>query len=321
MRTLRPLTILLCLAAAVLALLACGGSGDGTETIAPLTDSTTAADQPAQGGGGGSKGSGSGGGGEEQGVPDSSKLSAELDALGERIGSQVGATIGAPGAPPYVLGSLQSGSAWSTIKVPIALQVIDEAGGVDELTSAQRADITAAITQSDNEAAARLFDILVSNHGSVEAASQALTDLLREAGDEETVVSTEPRGEYSSYGQTEWSLQAQQTFMGALLNGCIGDAGGRDFVLTKMSEVVVESWGLAAAGVPALWKGGWGPGVEDGYLVRQMGKINVDGTDYAVTIAAIADDGSFEGGQAATTEVAKWLVDHAPKDAGEPGGC
>lgn len=319
MRTLRPLTILLCLAALAGALAACGGSDDEPETVAPVTDATTATDKPPKGGeDGGPQGSG---GDEEQEAPDSSELSAELDALGEQIGSQVGATIGAPGAPPYVLGSLQSGSAWSTIKVPIAIQVIDEAGGVEGLSSSQMADITAAITQSDNDAAARLFDGLVAGHGSVESASQAVTDLLREAGDEETTVSTQGRDGYSSYGQTEWSLEAQQTFMGALLNGCIGDASGREFVLAQMSQVTSDTWGLGSAGVPALWKGGWGPGTDGKYLVRQMGKINVDGTDYAVTIAAIPADGSFESGQTAATQVAQWLVDKAPKDAGKPGGC
>lgn len=300
----RALITQLCVGAMTM-LAGCGGGATGETAPAPTTTTTattTTRVEPAE-------------------TPDASKLSADLDALGERIGAEVGATMGAPGAPPLVLGSLQSGSAWSTIKVPIALQVIDEAGGVEKLPSSQRADITAAITRSDNEAAARLFEGLVASHGSVAAASQALTDLLREAGDEETVVSTKGRDGFSSYGQTEWSLQAQQTFMGALLNGCVADPGARDFVLAQMSQVTSDTWGLGSAAVPALWKGGWGPGADGRYLVRQMGEIDVDGADLAVTIAAIPGDGAFESGQAAATRVAQWIVEHAPKDAGKPNGC
>ena len=308
MRVFGPLTCL----AALLALAGCGSGGGGTE--ATVTAAATAVEPPA--------GSTDGAGGQPaERPPDSAKLSAELDALGEGVGARVGATIGPPGAPPLALGSLQNGSAWSTIKVPIALQVIDEAGGVDGLTSEQSAEITAAITQSDNAAAAALFDDLVAAHGSVEAASESVTELLRRAGDAETVVSTEGRDGYSSYGQTEWSLRAQQIFIGALLNGCIGEKSGREFILTQMSQVSSDTWGLGSAGVPALWKGGWGPGTDGKYLVRQMGQITVDGDEYAVTVAAIPDDGSFESGQAAATQVAQWLAEHAPEAGGEAGAC
>ncbi len=110
--------------------------------------------------------------------------------------------------------------------------------------------------------------------------------------------------------------------MGALINGCIGERSGREFILAQMSQVSSDTWGLGSAGVPALWKGGWGPGTDGRYLVRQMGRITVDGSDYVVTLAAIPDDGSFASGQAAATEVARWLVDHAGAEANaEPGAC
>lgn len=305
---------LLALAAllSLLALAGCGGGdGDGGATEPVVTETSTSTVEE--------------GGGDSSSVPSAAlqrKLSAELDRVGEQAGAQVGGTIGVPRAAPLVLGSLQSGSAWSTIKVPIALQVIDEAGGAENLTSEQRSDISAAITQSDNDAAARLFDGLAQSHGSVEAASDAVTQLLRKAGDEETTVSTQGRDGYSSYGQTEWSLEAQQTFMGALLNGCIGDASGRELVLGDMGKVTSDTWGLGSAGVPALWKGGWGPGTDGAYLVRQMGQIEVDGTRYAVTIAAIAGDGAFESGQNAATQVAVWMADHAAEaGTGTPPGC
>lgn len=309
------LGLLLCLGA-LTALAGCGSGADESGPATPAVVTSTATETvPDDGDGDVDRRP-------DAAAPDAAKLSAELDALGKRLGARVGATIGPPGAPPLLLGSLRSGSAWSTIKVPIALQVIDEAGGVDGLSSEQSANITAALTQSDNDAAAALFDDLVASHGSVAAASTAVTELLRKAGDAKTAVATEGRDGFSSYGQTEWSLQAQQTFMGALINGCIGERSGREFILAQMSQVSSDTWGLGSAGVPALWKGGWGPGTDGRYLVRQMGRITVDGSDYVVTLAAIPDDGSFASGQVAATEVARWLVDHAGAEANaEPGGC
>ncbi len=205
--------------------------------------------------------------------------------------------------------------------MPIALQVIDEAGGLDGLTPEQRANITAAITLSDNDAAAALFDDLVAEHGSVEAASQVVTDLLRKAGDDETVVSTPARDGFSTYGQTEWSLEAQTIFMGALLNGCIGDESGREFVLTQMSQVGgADTFGLGSADAAALWKGGWGPGADGKYLARQMGQIEIGGSQYAVAIAASVAGGAPGSSEAVDTELAQWLIDNVP-ELGKPAGC
>jgi len=212
------------------------------------------------------------------------------------------------------LGSLQSGSAWSTIKVPIALAVAAQDGGFD---AAQRGLVTAAITLSDNDAAARLFGQL----GGLSTATAKVADVLRSAGDSQTQVSTQGRDGYSTYGQTEWSLTEQQRFMGALLNGCIGDGASRDYVLEQMRHVTSDTWGLGSAGVPALWKGGWGPGTDGRYLLRQMGAIEVGGTQYAVTLAVIPENGDFATGQGVATEVARWLVERAPKVGGSPGGC
>jgi len=238
----------------------------------------------------------------------------DLDELGDELGAEVGATIGAPGAAPVLAGSLQSGAAWSTIKVPIALAVAVQDGGLDP---SQRALVAAAITASDNEAAARLFGQL----GDVGPASAEVAAVLRAAGDERTEVSTQGRDGFSSYGQTEWSLAEQQRFIGALLNGCIGDPASRDFVLDQMRSVTADRWGLGSAGVPALWKGGWGPGADGRYLLRQMGAIEVGGTEYAVTLAVIPDDGEFVTGQGVATAVARWLVRQAPGVDGTAGGC
>jgi hypothetical protein len=253
-------------------------------------------------------------------APTSVKSSADLDALGQTLDAQVGGAIGVPGETPLVAGSLQTGSAWSTIKVPIALEVIEEAGGTSGLSSSQLSEITAALTASDNDAAAALFDDLVATNGSVGAASQAVEGTLQEAGDTETTVSTQGRGDFSSYGQTDWSLPAQYRFMSGLLNGCVGTADARSLVLDQMRSVTSDTWGLGSTGLPALWKGGWGPGVDGRYLARQMGAVEVNGQQYVVTLAVIPNSGDFAAAQSDATAVAEWLVEHAPARSAS-GGC
>ena len=75
-------------------------------------------------------------------------------------------------------------------------------------------------------------------------------------------------------------------------------------------------WGLGSAGVPALWKGGWGPGLDGAYLVRQMGVLFIGDSGTVVTLAAIPSDGQFATGQSMATAIAQWLAEHASQYAG-----
>lgn len=238
----------------------------------------------------------------------------DLDQLGDQLGAQVGVTVGPPGAQPLIAGSLQSGSAWSTIKVPIAMAVAAENGG---FSSSDQSLVSRAITLSDNEAAAQLFGEL----GSLESATDKVTQVLRAAGDAQTVVSTQGRGDFSTYGQTEWSQEAQNGFMSSLLLGCLGDPSSRAYVVDQMRNVASDTWGLGSVGVPALWKGGWGPGVDGRYLLRQMGAVEVDGQQYVVTLMVIPDNGDFTSGQGIASEVARWAVAQAPQTSGSKGNC
>ncbi|HEX8648021.1 MAG TPA: serine hydrolase [Thermoleophilaceae bacterium] len=241
-----------------------------------------------------------------------------VDRLLTSLDAEVGLTAGPPGsAPAHAAGGLRIGSAWSTIKVPIALRVIQRAGGVDALGAAQREQIERAITASDNQAAARLFASL----GAVGTAAREVEDVLREAGDDETRVSTQSRGEFSPYGQTNWSLERQHRFIAALAAGCIGQDGSADYLLDLMGRVTSDRWGLGSVGVPARWKGGWGPGTDGRYLVRQMGVIEASRGPLVVTLAAIPHDGSFESGQRVATAVARWLREHAAGLAGPGNDC
>lgn len=247
---------------------------------------------------------------------------ADIDSLGSTLGGEVGVVVGASGTGPAVTaGVLTTGSAWSTIKVPIALAVLEDVGGPDGLSTMQRQQIQSALTASDNTAAAQLFEYLSGRYGGTAGAATAVTDLLRAAGDRATVVSTQGRDGFSSYGQTEWSLAAQELFMAALVGGCVSDAASSRFVLDLMGQVTSDTWGLGSVGAPARWKGGWGPGTDGLYLVRQMGVVDVDGKQLIVSIAARANDGQYGTSQTIATKLAQRVVASAGALADNPTGC
>ena len=224
-----------------------------------------------------------------------------------RYEGQVGVTYGPPGRGKVTrMGDLAGGSAWSTMKVPIALGVLDRGA-----SPRQRSEVERALTASDNAAADRLFESL--------GGAGATTDVLRQAGDATTQVSSVGRYGFSPYGQTDWTLEAQHRFMAALAAGCVGKPASRKTVLDAMGRVRSDRWGLGSAGAPARWKGGWGPGTDGKYLVRQMGIVETGRGPMVVTLAAVPSDGTFESGQALATELAQWLV--ANGRGGRPGGC
>ena len=245
-----------------------------------------------------------------------------FERMAASLAGEVGAVIGPPGSSEAdAFGSLQSGSAWSTSKVPIALRVLEDVGGPSGLSSAQAEQMRSALTLSDNEAAADLFAYLERRHGGLGGASAAVEEVLRDGGDASTRVSTEGRGEFSTYGQTEWALANQEQFMSSLAARCVVGPESSDYVLGLMGEVSSDTWGLGSAGLPARWKGGWGPGVDGGYLVRQMGILYVGEEQAVVTLAARPADGQFATGESMATTVAQWLAKQAPHYAANPVGC
>lgn len=255
-------------------------------------------------------------------TPASGTAAGSFEQMAAGLSGEVGAVIGPPGSSEATgFGSLQSGSAWSTSKVPIALKVLADAGGPGGLSSAQAGQMRAALTLSDNAAAAALFGDLEARYGGVAGAAAAVEEVLREGGDASTRVSTQGRGEFSTYGQTEWSLANQQRFMSSLAAGCVVGPESSRYVLDLMSEVSSDGWGLGSAGLPARWKGGWGPGVDGAYLVRQMGVLEVGSEEVVVTLAARPADGQFSSGEAMATTVAQWLAKQAPSYAATPSGC
>jgi hypothetical protein len=232
------------------------------------------------------------------------------------------------GSTPEVLGSLPSGHAWSSIKVPIVAALLRQQG--EQLDGEEEAAARAALTASDNEAAAQLFARLEAKDGGQEGASLAVGEVLNERADQQTIVSTAPPppGAVSSYGQTEWSLSAAAEFMASLGAGCVLRPEGTDQVLGLMQEVIPEQrWGLGEGGFPAGWqvafKAGWGPeGSASGpYLVRQNG-ILVDGNrGVAVAMIVLDESGSFAAGAQDLTSIAGWLRENLATPLPESRGC
>jgi hypothetical protein len=236
----------------------------------------------------------------------SSNDRAGFRRLAASLGGEHGLAVSGvgPGRRVELAGSLRTGVAWSTSKVPVAMAVI-AAGG----RQAQQQDLTQALTASDNAAALRLWATL----GSDRAAARAANEQLRQAGDQHTEVEYRRlRGpDYTPFGQTRWALSDQARFTAGL--ACLS-AGAE--VLGLMNQVVPDQrWGLGAAAVDVQFKGGWGPGSEPGvngsYLDRQMGVITIAGKPLAVAIATRPADGSHETGTANLTTIARWLVAHA----------
>lgn len=263
----------------------------------------------------------SGGGGELLDAQDK----ASFEQLVSRLGGQVGLAVGRVGSPDsQQLGGLSGGKAWSTIKLAIAARVLSDAGGPDGLQGDLAAQLRQAITASDNAAAASLFDGLKSRHGGLAGASEAVAAPLRAAGDSTTAISTAGSGGFSTYGQTDWSLANQQRFTSKLAAGCVPDKASADYLLGLMGNVVAgQRWGLGSAGVPAKFKGGWGPGDGGGYLVRQTGVLDFDGGTHpvVVSIAALPSDGQFATGQQMLTATAKWAAENVDRAKATPAGC
>jgi hypothetical protein len=225
---------------------------------------------------------------------------ADFDQLAGAIPATVGVAVATPGADRvWSLGRWSTGVAWSTIKVPVAIAALR--------SNASRARDLAdkAITESDNPASEQLWSLL----GDPSDAARAVQAVLQAAGDTETNVESQRlRPGYTPFGQTEWTLANQARFAAN-----ISGVSGADIVVDLMRRLVDEQrWGLAAKGVSA--KGGWGPGRDRDYLVRQFGIVPA--APGPVGVALAADAATFEAGVAAIDQLTHWLWDHLGEIAG-----
>lgn len=275
----------------------CAGLNGGGATVVVTETVATVTGAPVQGGVGAQ--SAPADAGPEPGAAPSAEpapapgLAADLDAVVAAVAGPAGVVVAPVGNPGQVAsaGAWQSGVAWSTIKVPLAIAVARSNPAALE-TSAS------AITVSDNQAAESLWAAL----GGGDAAASAVGAVLREGGDTGSQVpSVHTRSGYSIFGQTQWSLADQARFATAL--PCLSGAGR---VVDLMGQITPEQqWGLGRI-LGARFKGGWGPGEQGGYLVRQFGLVPGAGGDIAVAIAVQAP--TFEAGTAALSTMVDALA-------------
>ncbi len=237
---------------------------------------------------------------------DRRKFRRLLDKLGAE-GSLAVADLS--GKAPERIGNLPKPYAWSTIKTVIVAQLLLDSGGPQSLTNSQRNLARLAITASDNGAATKLYQSLKAKHGGNKGAAKAMTSLLRNAHDLDTVVSTRGRGGFSTYGQTKWKPEAQVRFLSALSRRCLLDKKSTDYLLGLMRKVVAgQSWGIGSLPGDPPFKGGWGPDPDGRYLIRQFGivKNRTNSKTYALAIAVRPHDGAFNTGVAQLGRIAKW---------------
>ncbi|MEP9393621.1 hypothetical protein ABLE94_15380 [Gordonia sp. VNK1] len=222
-------------------------------------------------------------------------LRASFDRLD--IPSNVGVALAPVGGGPVIsFGDQTPRVAWSTIKVPLSIAALRKSN-----SASTRATVRTTIINSDNEGALTLRRSL----GTPDQARVALTKVFRDLGDETTqlVRITEPD---ETFGLTVWPLASAATFASHL--PC---ESGDDFVVSLMGQVAGnQQWGVEVMPAPKATavKGGWGPGDEGGYEVRQLGLItHADGRQTAVTMGTYTPGETFEAGTAVLDKVAAWL--------------
>jgi hypothetical protein len=239
----------------------------------------------------------SGAGIEPSSIDLSGPLAVSFDQLQDSLGSSIGVAWANVGDPTviYTRGSWSTGPAWSTIKVPLSMAWMHQ-----ENARSADATVRSAITVSDNVAAQVMWDAL----GAHQIAADKVARILAEAGDMTTRVQPEViRSGYTAFGQTQWSLLRQVQFIAHA--ACEPRVTP---VLDLMGEITAgQRWGLGTL-TGAQFKGGWGPGTDGGYLVRQYGVLPTAGGLVAVAIAAQSN--GFGGGTAALNRMASWLGSH-----------
>jgi len=227
-------------------------------------------------------------------------LELALEASFEQLSAAVPADVGIAIARPdrtYSLGRWWSGVAWSTIKVPLVIAALRS----DWLRAKDLA--VKVITESDNRASEQLWSGL----GDPAEAARRVQGIIAEGGDAATVVeSRRLRRGYTAFGQTEWTLQRQARFAAELPS--IPDSAD---VIDLMQRLTADhKWGLAAKGIAA--KGGWGPGKNGDYLVRQFGIVPTPSGQWGVALAAEVHDGVFETGIDVLNTLSDWLLSRLP---------
>lgn len=230
---------------------------------------------------------------ELEGEPVSYQLDEIAALVAEELDSKIGIAVFDEGGVQQA-GTLLSGPAWSTVKVPVAVAALRE--NPDQVDN-----VRAAISESDNDAAVALWESL----GDPATARGKVEDVLREAHDDVTVIDGDRYEENSrSFGDSEWPLAAQVRFATELR--CMA---GAEPVVEAMSQITEEhGYGLGQID-GTVYKGGWGPDPDDGaYLVRQFGLLPVGSGELGISLVVQPGDGTYETGQLALTRLSEALA-------------
>jgi len=232
------------------------------------------------------------------------RLSVEFSDLADSIPAVVGLAAVAVGGDGSVLslGQWDTGPAWSTSKVPLVLAKMQQDSNRNITPQ-----MTKAITQSDNDSAKKIW----ASMGTPQEAASKMEEVLRAFGDPTDVEYRELRAAegYSAFGQTNWSLANQASFMSRI--ACDQQAVP---LLDLMGQVEKDQrWGLGT--IPdARFKGGWGPSTSGQYLVRQVGLVPTPKGTVAVAIAAQPNagegPGGLENGERALDTLVGWINSH-----------
>ena len=231
-------------------------------------------------------------------APSNDTLQASFEEMAKTLpAGDVGIAVSG-GAQPRTFGSWSTGTAWSTIKVPLAIAALRKDSHLDQRL------IVRAIANSDNDAAEQMWATL----GAPTEAAQAVQAVLAQGGDTTTTVQSQRvRPPYTAFGQTDWPQAQQARFAFAL--PCL-DSASTAPVIDQMHRLDAEQlWGLAALDSAAA-KGGWGPQPDGGYLVRQLAVVTNESGTSGVALAAKPVDGKFATGIAILDKLGAWVFNH-----------
>jgi hypothetical protein len=225
-------------------------------------------------------------------------IRTELAGIAEDIGSEFDATVGVSmraGGGLVHAGDLQEIPGLSSIKVPIAMAAVQNAESSGDPVEDLIPDIDAAITESDNDAALRLWQSL----GDEDEAAGALGSVMAEAGDSTDTFADKEREDYEGFGDITWTMDNQATFANRM--ACVN---GAEPVLDAMSRLIEEHSGGLGQLQDAHIKGGWGTTADGDFVLREFGLMGPADAQVPLSIAVIPDDGTEETSREAVAEMA-----------------
>jgi hypothetical protein len=232
-------------------------------------------------------------------APDLPQLGQAISALEQKYQVSLGVSISpvfTPSKKPVAVwhgGSLSDGYAWSTIDVPVAIAVANDAH--------QPNDLIYFLGQAFNETSTAGDQALWQWLGDDEQAAAQTTAVLRAGADQNTTIPIGDPGSYAAFSQTLWALDDQASWLGATYS-----TGTAWLVLTYLPEPPDDQrFGLARI-TNARTKASWGTQPNGALSVRQFGLLPANGVgpDIAVSVAAVPLDGSLATATAALNELA-----------------